>query len=154
MGIHSKHMCSLRFRIFTIVKHNESEFRRKSSCLSWIFVLERSISFFLPRPVELLWTFHDGRTLLFHTRVWRWFLRKAMFSCRRERSFYRAPPRSVKNRRVFSSYFARDVYSIEFAKAWILTTACSDCQKDTCFCNSNFLYKRFIENTFVFTQIW
>ena len=108
---------------------------------------------FFPRPVEFLWTFHDGRTLLFHTRVWRWFLRKTMFSCRRERSFYRAPPRGVKNRRVFSSCLARDVYSIESVKARILTTACSEFQKDTCFCNSNFLYKRFFENTCVFTRI-
>ena len=107
---------------------------------------------FFPRPVDFLWTFHDGRTLLFHTRVWRWFLRKTMFSCRRERSFYRAPPRGVKNRRVFSSCLARDVYSIESVKARILTTACSEFQKDTCFCNSNFLYKRLFENTRVFTQ--
>ena len=109
---------------------------------------------FFRRPVEFLWTFHDGRTLLFHTRVWRWFLRKTMVSCRRERSFYRAPPRSVKNKRVFSSCLARDVYSIESVKARILTTACSEFQKYTCFCNSNFLYKRFFEKTCVFTRIW
>ena len=154
MGIHSKHMCFLRFRIFTIVKHDESGIRRKSYCLPWISVLKRSISIFFPRPVEFLWTFHDGKTLVFHTRVWRWFLRKTMFSCRRERSFYRAPPRGVKNRRVFSSCLARDVYSIESVKARILTTACSEFQKDTCFCNSNFLYKRLFENTRVFIWIW
>jgi hypothetical protein len=108
---------------------------------------------YFPRPVEFLWAFHDGKTLVFHTRVWRWFLRKTMFSCRRERSFYRAPPRGVKNRRVFSSCLARDVYSIESVKARILTTACSEFQKDTCFCNSNFLYKRFFEKTCVFTRI-
>ena len=105
--------------------------------------------FFL-RPVDFLWTFHDGKTFAFHTRVWRWVLRKTMFSCNRERSFYRAPPSGVKNRRVFSSCLARDVYSIESVKARILTSACSEFQKDTCFCNSNFLYKRFFENTYVF----
>ena len=54
MGIHSKHMCSLRFRIFTIVKHDESGFRRKRSCLSRIFVLKRSISIIF----HDLWNFY------------------------------------------------------------------------------------------------
>ena len=81
---------------------------RKSVCLLWIFVLRRSNSFFL-QPVECLWMCHCGKTVVFHTRVWWWFLRKTMFSCRPERSFYRAPPRGVKNRRVFSRCLARDV---------------------------------------------
>ena len=88
---------------------------------------------FFPRPVEFLCTFHDGKTLVFHTRVRRWFLRKTMFSCRQERSFYRAPPRGVKNRRVFSSCLARDVYSIESAKTRILTIACSEFKKTRVF---------------------
>ena len=147
MGIHNKHMCFLRFRIFTIVKHDESGFRRKSSRFE-------AYNFnFVPRPVEFVWTFHDGKPLAFHTKVWRWFLRRTMFSCRRERSFYRAPPRSVKNRRVFLSCLARDVYSLESVKARILTTACSEFQKDTCFCNSIFVYKRFFESTRAFTRI-
>ena len=32
-----------------------------------------------PRPVKCLWMFHDGNTLAFHTRVWRWLLRKLCF---------------------------------------------------------------------------
>ena len=111
---------------------------------------------YFPRPVEFLWAFHDGKTLVFHTRVWRWFLRKTMFSCRRERYFYRALPRGVKNIRVFSSCLARGVYSIEPVKARILTGGCPEFQKDTCFCNSNFLYKILFENTYVFytNLIW
>ncbi len=52
--------------------------------------------------------------------------------------------------RIFSICFAWDVYSIESVRARIPTDACAGFQKDMCFCNSNFLYKRFFENTCVF----